>query len=86
VGLERAMVVGQDLSEGSFNMRTESRPDLIVQNNGLTWTLEGSSDRGLQWLKKAAATEEPQIDLEAERGEYLCQRAREAGLIVELNP
>ena len=67
-------------------MKTEDKADLTVQNNGQTWMVEGSSERGLQWLKKAAATEEPEIELEAEEGQQLCECARAAGLLVELNP
>lgn len=67
-------------------METNHKPDLIVQNKDLTSMVVTGTDRGLHWLKEAAHTEEPQIVLEAEQGERLCQHARAEGLTVEMNP
>lgn len=54
--------------------------DLIVQDNGLTWTLGAGTDRGLRWLQESTGTEEPEIELEAEHAKQLCERARLADL------
>lgn len=57
-------------------------PDIILVNNGKTWTLQAGTERGFQWLHEYTGTDEREIELEPSHARVLSLRAREQGLVV----
>ena len=59
-----------------------SGPDIILINNGATWTLQAGTERGFTWLHDNAGTDEREIEMEASHARALAVRAGAQGLAV----
>jgi hypothetical protein len=59
------------------------RMDIIVSGIGTTWTLQGNTDHGLEWLRRNAglAVERFSVTLAATAAASLSAHAQEVGLL-----